>query len=63
MKYTNIKKILQKQIENNVNTLWNYNKENKEFIQIYNNYKGKLKVYTPQELINKLEEDERKEAQ
>tara|TARA_R100000664_G_C2758990_1_gene148308 strand:+ start:726 stop:914 length:189 start_codon:yes stop_codon:yes gene_type:complete len=62
MKYTNIKKILKKQVQNNVKTFWIYNEDNKEFINIYKMYSDKFKIYTPQQLINKLEEYEREEA-
>ena len=63
MKYTNIKKILKKQVQNKVKTFWVYNEENQEFINIYKMYSDKLKIYTPQQLIDKLEEYEREEAQ
>ena len=62
MKYTNIKKILKKQVQNNVKTFWVYNEENKEFINIYKMYSDKFKIYTPQQLIDKLEEYEREKA-
>ena len=39
MKYNNIKKILRKQVQNNVKTFWTYNEENKEFINIYKMYR------------------------
>tara|TARA_R100000541_G_scaffold55361_3_gene64201 strand:+ start:51 stop:242 length:192 start_codon:yes stop_codon:yes gene_type:complete len=61
MKYNNIKKILNKQIDNRVKTFWTYNEEKKEFTQIYKSYTDKLKIYTPQQLIDKLEEYETKE--
>jgi|TARA_R110002020_G_scaffold49886_1_gene141624 hypothetical protein len=56
MKYNNIKKILRRQIENGVKTFWTYNKYEKEFTCIYKNYNDKLKIYTPQQLLNKLNE-------
>jgi len=56
MKYNNIKKILRRQIENGVKTFWTYNKDEKEFTCIYKNYNDKLKIYTPQQLLNKLDE-------
>ena len=62
MKYTNIKKILKKQVQNNVKTFWVYNEDNKEFINIYKMYSDKLKIYTPQQLIDKLEKYEREES-
>ena len=56
MKYKNIKKILKQQIENKTQTLWTFDKEEKEFTQIYKNYTNELKIYTPQQLLNKLDE-------
>ena len=56
MKYSNIKKILSKQVEKGVKTLWTFNEEEKEFTQIYQNYTDGLRIYTPQQLLNKLEE-------
>ena len=54
MKYTNIKGILRKQIENNVQSFWTFNEEEKEFTQIYKNYTNELKIYTPKQLLNYL---------
>jgi hypothetical protein len=59
MKFNNIKKILRKQVQNKVKTFWVYNEENKEFINIYKMYSDKLKIYTPQQLIDYLDEFER----
>ena len=56
MKYNNIKTILRKQIENGVKTFWTFNEEEKEFTQIYKNYTNELKIYTPQQLLDKLDE-------
>tara|TARA_R110000751_G_scaffold75513_2_gene152114 strand:- start:910 stop:1080 length:171 start_codon:yes stop_codon:yes gene_type:complete len=56
MTYNNIKKILKKQIENNVNALWTFNEEQKEFTQIYQNYNSNLTIYTPQQLLDKLKQ-------
>ena len=52
MKYNNIKKILRKQIESNVKTFWIYNEENNEFINIYKIYENKYTIYTPEQLLN-----------
>ncbi len=62
MKHNNIKKILQKQIDDGVKTFWTYNEDGKEFTCIYKDYTDKLKIYTPQQLLDKLEEYERQEA-
>ena len=52
MKYNNIKKILRKQIESNVKTFWIYNEDNNEFINIYKIYENKYTIYTPEQLLN-----------
>jgi hypothetical protein len=54
MKYNNIKNILKKQINNGVKTFWTFNEDDKEFTQIYKNYTNELKIYTPQQLLDKL---------
>ena len=54
MKYINIKNILKKQVENRVQTFWTFNKDEQEFTQIYKNYSNELKIYTHQQLLNKL---------
>ena len=54
MKYTNIKGILKKQIDNNVKTFWTFNQEDKEFTQIYKSYTDELKIYTPKQLLDYL---------
>jgi len=56
MKYNNIKAILRKQIDNGVKTFWTFNEEEKEFTQIYKNYTNDLKIYTPQQLLEYLNE-------
>lgn len=56
MKYTNIKKILQNQINNKVKSMWTFDEINLEFTQIYKNYSNKLTIYTPEQLLNKLNE-------
>ena len=38
MKYNNIKKILRKQVENNVKALWTFDEPKKEFTNIYKSY-------------------------
>ena len=54
MKYNNIKNILKKQINNGVKSFWTFNEQDKEFTQIYKNYTNQLKIYTPQQLLDKL---------
>ena len=54
MKYNNIKNILKKQINTGVKSFWTFNEQDKEFTQIYKNYTNELKIYTPQQLLDKL---------
>ena len=56
MKYKNIIKILEKQVEANVKTLWTFDETHLEFTQIYKNYTNELKIYTPQQLLDKLKQ-------
>ena len=58
MKYNNIKKILRNQIENNIQALWNFDEDKKEFVNIFKRYNDELQIYTPQQLIDKLEIDD-----
>jgi len=51
MKYNNIKRILRKQIKNNVDTYWTFDKDNMEFIQVYKIYSKKYSIYTPKQLL------------
>ena len=55
MKYTNIKNILKKQVGNNVQTFWTFNKDEQEFTQIYKNYTNELKIYTPKQLLDYID--------
>ena len=54
MKYNNIKGILKKQVDNNVQSFWTFNEDDKEFTQIYKSYTDDLKIYTPQQLLDYL---------
>ena len=56
MKYNNIKAILRKQIDKGVKTFWTFDEKQKEFTQIYTNYTNELKIYTPQQLLDKLKQ-------
>ena len=61
MKYNNIKKILKKQIDDGVKTFWTYDEDEKEFTQIYKSYTDDLQIFTPEQLLRRietLEEDE-----
>ena len=62
MKYNNIKKILRKQLNDGIKGLWTFDEDNKEFTYLYKDYNDDLKIYTAQQLIDKLEEYEGEEA-
>ena len=52
MKYDEIKKTLQKQIDNNEKAYWTYIEENKEIVRLNDiNVGKKIKVYTPKQLL------------
>ena len=55
--YKNIKWVLRKQIEKNAKTLWTWQDGKEEnFTCVYKNYGDNLPLYTPQQLLNKIEE-------
>ncbi len=56
MTYKNIKKILRDHIKNNVRTLWTFDEINMEFTCVYSEYKDELQIYTPQQLLDRIEE-------
>ena len=59
-KYNNIKKILRKQVENQVNSQWAWNKDNEgntiEFCNMFRVIPDVEEIYTPQQLLDKLNE-------
>ena len=57
MKYINIKRILRIHIEKGLQTLWTHDEKGREFTCIYKNYSDDLQIYTPQQLIDKLENE------
>ena len=59
MKYNNIKKVLKGQIDSKVDALWTFDDAKQEFTMIFKNYDNNLSIYTPQQLINYLNEKER----
>ena len=58
MKFSNIKRLLRQQIENGVRVLWTFNELEPEFTMIYKSYNNNLTIYTPQQLIDYLDEKE-----
>lgn len=63
MNYTNIKRVLKHHVDNSIKSLWTFDEDDKVFTQIYNCYTDILQLYTPQQLIDKLnnQKNERKE--
>jgi len=57
MKYTNIKAILRKQIDKGVKSFWTFDETENNFTCIYKNYTNDLKIYTPQQLLDKLKNE------
>ena len=57
MKYKTIKWVLKQNIKNKVNTLWTWDREEKNFTQIYQNYNDKLPIYTASQLLDLIEEE------
>ena len=56
MKFNNIKRLLRQQIESGVRVLWTFNEVEPEFTMIYKTYNNNLTIYTPQQLIDYLDE-------
>ena len=51
--YKTIKCILRNHIKNNVRSLWTYEDDN--FTCIYENYSGESRIYTPQQLLELID--------
>ena len=61
-KYNNIKKILRKQVESKVISQWVWLEDTNEFTQVYQMIPSDADVlYSPQQLLNKLENTDEKE--
>ena len=56
MNYTNLKKQLKKQIESNIRVLWTWDEKENSFTCVYKSYCDDLRIYTPQQLLDKLNE-------
>ena len=57
MKYNTRKSVLRFSIKKNVNTLWTWDREEKNFTQIYQNYNDKLPIYTATQLLELIEKE------
>tara|TARA_R110000823_G_scaffold110354_1_gene230311 strand:+ start:313 stop:507 length:195 start_codon:yes stop_codon:yes gene_type:complete len=55
--YKTIKSVLRTNVKKNVNTLWTWDKENKNFTQIYKNYNDSLPIYTASQLLEEIEKE------
>ena len=53
MTYKTIKWVLKYHIKKNIRSLWTW--KNNEFKCIYKNYTDEARIYTPQQLLNKIE--------
>ncbi len=56
-KYKTIKWVLKQNIKNKVNTLWTWDREEKNFTQIYQNYNDKLPIYTATQLLDLIDQE------
>lgn len=58
MKYKTIKWVLKKQISGSAKTLWTWEQgKNEHFTCIYKNYNDDLPIYTPQQLLELIENE------
>jgi len=57
MKYNTIKNILRRNIKDGLNVLWTWDKNGKNFTMIYKNYSDDLPIYTPSQLLGKIDEE------
>ena len=55
MNYKTIKWVLKNHIKNGVKSLWTWKDNN--FTCIYKNYAGTYNIYTPENLLKKLEDE------
>ena len=53
--YKTIKWVLRSHIKNNAPTLWTW--ENNDFTCIYKNFDGDKRIYTAQQLLNKIDNE------
>tara|TARA_R110000787_G_scaffold15090_12_gene46698 strand:- start:68 stop:253 length:186 start_codon:yes stop_codon:yes gene_type:complete len=56
--YKNILKTLKKHVKDNTKVLWTWKKgDDEEFTLIYKNYGNKLQIYTSEQLIKEIENE------
>ena len=56
MRYKSIKNILRHQVNKNVKALWTFNEDKKTFTYLYGIITDDLRIYTPQQLLDYLDE-------
>ena len=56
-KYKTIKWDLKQNIKNKANSLWTWDREEKNFTQIYQNYNDKLPIYTATQLLELIDQE------
>jgi hypothetical protein len=56
-KYKTIKWVLKQNIKNKANSLWTWDREEKNFTQIYQNYNDKLPIYTATQLLELIDQE------
>tara|TARA_R100001126_G_scaffold27522_1_gene14598 strand:+ start:263 stop:445 length:183 start_codon:yes stop_codon:yes gene_type:complete len=56
MKYNTIKSVLRNQVRVGLKVMWTWDKNKKEFTQIYKNYNDGLRIFTPAQLLQELED-------
>ena len=58
MAYKTIKSLLKRQMKTNPTALWTWDIEDNNFTMIYEVYDLNARIYTPQQLLNKIKEHE-----
>ena len=51
-KYNNIKRILRKQVEDSLNVIWSWDKEDNHFIMVFKDIDDSLPIYKPAQLLD-----------
>ena len=55
--YNTIKWVLRNHIKKNINTVWQWDVKDKNFICTFNNIDDTLQIYTPHQLLEILEKE------
>jgi len=57
--YNTIKSVLRNHIKKNINTVWQWDIKDKNFICVFNKINDSLPIYTPQQLLEILEKEKK----